>query len=135
VVRRWPLPLWPHLYWEVLLSGPGGSVLQEHLVRAPGSPVPRATPGRLRVWETHAGRSTRPASAAASSGACSRWSTGRDHRRVAARHADSGRHSPMITADYAAMRLNFGVPPMTSTLEILTTSPDVGACTIFPPPR
>ncbi|MGY1590616.1 hypothetical protein ACI79D_01435 [Geodermatophilus sp. SYSU D00708] len=49
-VRRWPLPLWPHLYWEVL-SAPGGSVLQEHLVRAPGSPVPHATAGRLRVWE------------------------------------------------------------------------------------
>src|SRR4051812_482012 len=49
-VRRWPLPLWPHLYWEVL-SGPGGSVLDEHLVRAPGSPVPRAAAGRLRVWE------------------------------------------------------------------------------------
>ena len=31
-VRRWPLPLWPHLYWEVL-SGPGGAVLQ----RAPGA--------------------------------------------------------------------------------------------------
>jgi hypothetical protein len=44
------MPLWPHLYWEVL-SGPGGSVLQEHLVRGPGSPVPRATRGRLRVWE------------------------------------------------------------------------------------
>jgi hypothetical protein len=49
-VRRWPLPLWPHLRWEVL-SGPGGSVLNEHLVRAPGSPVPRATAGSLRVWE------------------------------------------------------------------------------------
>jgi hypothetical protein len=49
-VRRWPLPLWPHLYWEVL-SGPGGSVLNEHLVRMPGSPVPPAAPGRLRVWE------------------------------------------------------------------------------------
>jgi hypothetical protein len=49
-VRRWPLPLWPHLSWEVL-TGPGGSVLQEHLVRAPGSPVLRATPARLRVWE------------------------------------------------------------------------------------
>jgi hypothetical protein len=49
-VRRWPLPLWPHLRWQVL-SGPGGSVLEEHLVRAPGSPVPRAAAGRLRVWE------------------------------------------------------------------------------------
>lgn len=49
-VRRWPLPLWPHLYWEVL-SGPGGSVLNEHLVRAPGSPVPPATAGRLLVWK------------------------------------------------------------------------------------
>ncbi|WP_142456783.1 hypothetical protein [Geodermatophilus aquaeductus] len=49
-VRRWPLPLWPHLRWEVL-SGPGGSVLHEHLVRAAGSPVPPAADGRLRVWE------------------------------------------------------------------------------------
>jgi hypothetical protein len=49
-VRRWPLPLWPYLYWEVL-SGPGGSVLNEHLVRAPGSPVPPATAGDLRVWQ------------------------------------------------------------------------------------
>src|SRR4051812_38824389 len=49
-VRRWPLPLWPHLYWEVL-SGPGGSVLNEHLVRMPGSPVPPASPSCLLVWE------------------------------------------------------------------------------------
>jgi hypothetical protein len=49
-VRRWPLPLWPHLMWEVL-SGPGGSVLHEHLARAPGSPVPPATAGELLVWE------------------------------------------------------------------------------------
>jgi hypothetical protein len=49
-VRRWPLPLWPHLYWEVL-SGPGGSVLNEHLVRAPASPVPPATVADLRVWQ------------------------------------------------------------------------------------
>ncbi|MCW2741758.1 MAG: uncharacterized protein JWR45_2180 [Blastococcus sp.] len=49
-VRRWPLPLWPHLYWEVL-SGPGGSVLNEQLARAPGSPVPPASAGDLRVWE------------------------------------------------------------------------------------
>jgi hypothetical protein len=49
-VRRWPLPLWPHLRWEVL-TGPGGAVLNEHLVRAPGSPVPRARAGSLRVWE------------------------------------------------------------------------------------
>ena len=49
-VRRWPLPLWPHLWWEVL-SGPGGSVLNEQLARAPGSPVPPADAGDLRVWE------------------------------------------------------------------------------------
>jgi hypothetical protein len=49
VVRRWPLPLWPHLSWEAL-AGPGGSVLHEQLVRAPGSPVPPAGAG-LRVWE------------------------------------------------------------------------------------
>ncbi len=49
-VRRWSMPLWPHLWWEVL-TGPGGTVLNEHLVRAPGSPVPPATPGSLLVWE------------------------------------------------------------------------------------
>ena len=49
-VRRWPLPLWPHLCWEVL-SGPGGAVLHGHLARAPGSAVPPAAAGRLRVWE------------------------------------------------------------------------------------
>ena len=49
-LRRWPLPLWPHLWWEVV-SGPGGSVLHEHLARAPGSAVPPAAEGRLRVWE------------------------------------------------------------------------------------
>lgn len=50
VVRRWPLPLWPHLAWE-LLAGPDGTVLHEQLVRAPGSTVPAAAPGDLRVWE------------------------------------------------------------------------------------
>src|SRR4051795_3215164 len=49
-VRRWALPLWPDLLWEVL-SGPGGTVLQEQLVRAPGSPVPPPTPDGLRIWE------------------------------------------------------------------------------------
>ena len=49
VAHRWPLPLWPHLRWEVL-ADPGGSVLAEHLVRAPGSPVPPASAGLL-VWE------------------------------------------------------------------------------------
>jgi hypothetical protein len=49
VVRRWALPLWPHLRWEAL-AGPGGSVLHEQLVRAPGSPVPPAADG-LRIWE------------------------------------------------------------------------------------
>ena len=50
VVRRWSLPLWPHLRWESL-AGPGGAVLHEELVRSPGSPVPPAVPGALRVWE------------------------------------------------------------------------------------
>src|SRR3954462_9016040 len=40
-VRRWPLPLWPHLRWEVL-SAPGNPVLHEQLTRAPDSPVPPA---------------------------------------------------------------------------------------------
>jgi hypothetical protein len=50
VVHRWPLPLWPHLQWEVV-AGPDGQVRHEHLVRGPGSPVPPARPGDLRVWE------------------------------------------------------------------------------------
>ena len=49
VVRRWPLPLWPHLAWEVL-AGPTGTVLDEQLVRSPSSPVPAAA-GGLRVWQ------------------------------------------------------------------------------------
>jgi hypothetical protein len=49
-LHQWPLPLWPHLRWEVV-AGPGGSVLHEHLVRASGSPVPRAAAGRLLVWQ------------------------------------------------------------------------------------
>ena len=49
-VRSWPVPLWPHLRWEVL-SGPGGSVMHEHLSRGPGSPVRPAAPGELLVWE------------------------------------------------------------------------------------
>ena len=72
-VRRWPLPLWPHLYWEVL-SGPGGTRAQ----RAPGpctgvaGPAgrPRAAPGVA----AHAGR--RRAAAGAESvdpGVVTRW--------------------------------------------------------------
>ena len=49
-VRRWPLPLWPHLRWEVL-AVPGSPVLHEQLTRAPGSPVPPARPDGLLVWE------------------------------------------------------------------------------------
>jgi hypothetical protein len=49
-VRRWELPLWPQLRWEAV-SAPGGAVLHEQLVRAPGSPLPAASAGRLRVWE------------------------------------------------------------------------------------
>jgi len=48
-VLRWPLPLWPHLRWEVV-TGPGGAVLHEELVRAPDSAVPPAGEG-LRAWE------------------------------------------------------------------------------------
>ena len=47
-VRRWPLPLWPHLRWEVL-SGPGGPVLHEQLARAPGLAGP-AGPRRTACW-------------------------------------------------------------------------------------
>jgi hypothetical protein len=49
-VRRWPVPLWPQLRWQVV-SGPGGAVLHEHLVRAPGSAVPAAGDGELLVWQ------------------------------------------------------------------------------------
>ncbi|MFJ9035955.1 hypothetical protein ACIRF8_05135 [Streptomyces sp. NPDC102406] len=35
----WPVPLWPHLRFEVLLS-PTGAVWNEWLIRAPGTPGP-----------------------------------------------------------------------------------------------
>lgn len=38
--RRWALPLWPDLRFEVLV-GPDGAVWNEWLVRAPGAPAPR----------------------------------------------------------------------------------------------
>ncbi|MEU6771409.1 hypothetical protein [Streptomyces sp. NPDC046759] len=38
--RRWALPLWPDLRFEVLV-GPDGTVWNEWLVRAPGAPAPR----------------------------------------------------------------------------------------------
>ncbi len=50
VVRRWPLPLWPHLWWETT-GLPDGEVLGEQLVRAPDSAVPAARADRLLVWE------------------------------------------------------------------------------------
>jgi hypothetical protein len=50
LVRRWRLPLWPHLLWEVV-AGPEGAVLHEQFVRPPGSPVPAPTAAHLRVWE------------------------------------------------------------------------------------
>jgi hypothetical protein len=49
-LRQWPLPLWPQLRWRVI-SGPGGEVLDEQLVRGPGSGVPRARPDTLLVWQ------------------------------------------------------------------------------------
>lgn len=73
VVRRWPLPLWPHLRWEVL-SGPGGSVLHEQLVRAPGSPVPPARPEDLRVWKhVVADVAVLPGAADVDPGVVTRW--------------------------------------------------------------
>jgi hypothetical protein len=41
-VERWPLTLWPDLRYETL-TAPDGTVLQEWLVRARHSPVPRLT--------------------------------------------------------------------------------------------
>ncbi|WP_229880529.1 hypothetical protein [Streptomyces alanosinicus] len=38
--RRWALPLWPDLRFEVLV-GPDGGVWNEWLVRAPGAPAPK----------------------------------------------------------------------------------------------
>ncbi|MFF3762772.1 hypothetical protein ACFYYR_01560 [Streptomyces sp. NPDC001922] len=47
---RWPLPLWPDLRFEVL-TGPGGQVWNEWLVRAPGSAGPELrTTDDLRPW-------------------------------------------------------------------------------------
>ncbi|MEU0003475.1 hypothetical protein ABZ079_04000 [Streptomyces sp. NPDC006314] len=48
--RRWALPLWPDLRFEVLV-GPGGAVWNEWLVRAPGAPAPAlATLDDLVPW-------------------------------------------------------------------------------------
>ncbi|MEU0737946.1 hypothetical protein [Streptomyces sp. NPDC006134] len=40
--RRWPLPLWPDLRFEVLVGG-DGTVWNAWLVRAPDAPAPRLT--------------------------------------------------------------------------------------------
>jgi hypothetical protein len=73
VVRRWSLPLWPHLRWESL-AGPGDAVLHEQLVRAPGSPVPPAAPGDLRVWQhVVADVAVLPGAGEADPGVVTRW--------------------------------------------------------------
>lgn len=47
---QWSLPLWPSLRFEAL-TGPGGVLLTEHLVRSPGSPRPTLRHlGDLRPW-------------------------------------------------------------------------------------
>jgi hypothetical protein len=47
---RWPVPLWPDLRFEVL-TGPGGQVWNEWLVRAPGAAGPELrTVDDLRPW-------------------------------------------------------------------------------------
>lgn len=49
-VLAWPVPLWPGLRFEVL-SVPGGGVVTEWLVRAPGAPGPAlGTVEDLRPW-------------------------------------------------------------------------------------
>jgi hypothetical protein len=49
---RWPVPLWPHLRFEVVtLPGGGGGVVNEWLVRAPGAERPRlAAVADLLPW-------------------------------------------------------------------------------------
>lgn len=50
VTRRWALPrLWPDLAWEVL-TDPGGTVLQQWLVRVSGEPGPLADLDALAPW-------------------------------------------------------------------------------------
>lgn len=47
---QWSVPLWPSLRFEAL-TGPGGMLLTEHLVRAPGAPRPTLRHlGDLRPW-------------------------------------------------------------------------------------
>ncbi|WP_320775052.1 hypothetical protein [Streptomyces sp. CRN 30] len=48
--RAWPLPLWPDLRFEILVAT-DGTVWNEWLVRAPGSPAPRLrTLSDLTPW-------------------------------------------------------------------------------------
>jgi hypothetical protein len=49
-ITRWKLPLWPDLLYEAL-TGPGGVMLTEHLVRDPATPRPKLERvGDLRPW-------------------------------------------------------------------------------------
>ncbi|RZU33573.1 hypothetical protein [Blastococcus saxobsidens] len=148
-MRRWPLPLWPHLFWEVL-SGPGGSVLHEHLARAPGSGVPAASPGRLLVWEHVLDDVVGlPGAVAVDPGVVPRWEVRlpggeravfvwgllqQVHRpRPEARREPASGEVDGVLPQPATRRAPLK-PPRESTFEIFTTSPEVGACTILPSP-
>lgn len=52
---QWPVPLWPGLRFEVL-TGPGGAVWNEWLVRAPGAVAGPAHGGRPAALVVHGGR-------------------------------------------------------------------------------
>ncbi|NEA45253.1 hypothetical protein [Streptomyces sp. SID10815] len=57
--RRWPLPLWPDLRFEVL-AGPNGQVWNEWLVRAPGAEPPvLRTLDDLTPWSCTVDEATR----------------------------------------------------------------------------
>lgn len=62
-VLAWPVPLWPDLRFEVL-SVPGGGVVTEWLVRAPGAPGPELGTWRIcvrgRAPSTRSRARTRP---------------------------------------------------------------------------
>ena len=127
-----------------MLSGPGGAVLNEHLVRAPGSPVPPATAGDLRVWEHVLDDVVGlPGAASVDPGVVTRWEVRLPGgvraafvwgllQQVSGPSAALTRPSTELRPDQPAIR-RAPLKPLISGAT-LTTSPDVGACTIWPLP-
>lgn len=94
-VLRWPVPLWPQLRFELLLT-PKGAVFTEWLVRAPDSPAPELrTLADLTPWSCtvdDVGRAFAPARPLEGT-APARW-------RLAFTAADDNGEAQQVIADF-----------------------------------